>query len=266
MSTEADGRTVAELVAATLVGDAADRGAWAAVDELHRRSDATVLAAGRELLGSQSKLSRSRGADILARVGIEPPRSELRTRCANAILEALAIERAIEPVEAMIQALGHFDDPRVMPALAPFVDHPDAKVRLALVHALPDDAPAALDLLILRLSSDVDVNVRNWATFTLASAVQDTLELRAALTNRLTDPDPEVRGEALVGLARRKAPNAREAIAEELSASVFDDLALDAARELGDRSLLPLLLELRKSDRFDWASHALHSAIEALER
>jgi hypothetical protein len=90
--------------------------------------------------------------------------------------------------------------------MLPFSTHPDACVRSAVVHALlASTRPEAIDALI-RLSSDVDENVRDWATFGLGSQLDDvdTVAIRDALAARLDDAHEDTRYEALVGLALRK--------------------------------------------------------------
>ncbi len=55
------------------------------------------------------------------------------------------------------------------------------------------------------MTADADADVRNWATFGLGSLSEaNTKEIRAALWARVDDPHDETRGEALLGLARRK--------------------------------------------------------------
>jgi HEAT repeat protein len=136
-------------------------------------------------------------------------------------------------------------------------------VRLAVVFSLPTtpDGVAAL----VRLTGDPDLGVRSWATFELGAAEVDGEAVREAFVARLADVDPEVRGEALMGLARRKDPRTRAALDEELARWPHDDLALDAARELADPALLPRLLALQSSERRDPWSNALEVAIEALQ-
>jgi hypothetical protein len=101
----------------------------------------------------------------------------------------------------------------VVTALA---DHPGPDVRLSVARALPSilgidqvppDDPGIITL--LRLMTDDDSDVRDWATFGVGSRVAvDSDEIRDALIARLTDPDADTRLEALVGLARRRDPRA----------------------------------------------------------
>jgi HEAT repeat protein len=104
--------------------------------------------------------------------------------------------------------------------------------------------PVVVDALI-RLSSDTDRDVRDWATFTLARQFEsDSPSLRAALHERLTDSDPEVRGEALLGLARRGESAIAPMILRELEAELHGDWAVEAAKLLGDAQFLPALARL----------------------
>jgi HEAT repeat protein len=100
--------------------------------------------------------------------------------------------------------LGHLHDDRAIERLAALAPHPDAQVRRGVVHGLmghdDDRAVAAL----IGLSQDPDPSVRDWATFSLGVQTdRDTPEVREALAARLGEPDPEDRGDAILGLARR---------------------------------------------------------------
>ena len=95
------------------------------------------------------------------------------------------------------------------------------------------DDPEAIAGLI-ELSRDAATNVRDWATFGLGSMTEaDTPELRAALLARVTDDDPETRGEALIGLANRRDERAIEPILHELAGEYHGGWALEAAERFG---------------------------------
>ena len=102
--------------------------------------------------------------------------------------------------------------------------------------------------------------VRDWATFGLGSMIEaDTPPIREALFARLSDADDTVRGEALVGLALRKDERAIEPLIQELErhpAEKTGSLLIEAAEEMADTRLLPILTRLKQSSgskKFDEA-------------
>jgi HEAT repeat protein len=99
---------------------------------------------------------------------------------------------------------------------------------------------------LIQLSRDGDRDVRSWATFGLGSQIEtDSPVIRTALIERLSDSDPEVRGEALVGLALRHEPSVVDALRAEWQHGDISLLSLEAAMETGDPNLLPHLLRFR---------------------
>jgi HEAT repeat protein len=264
-----DERSIPELVAAALAGDEEDQKAWDAIMALQRRGDVPVFEAATKLLGSLSDKERGRGVEILAQLGTPNPSAELRAKCSDAILAALAGEQSPSVLHSIGVALGHLGDARAVAALLPFIDHRDPLVRFGVVLGLsPHPASAAVEGLI-QLSVDPDEDVRNWATFGLGTMMDvDTPALRDALVQRLGDPNAEIRGEALVGLAQRKDERVLEPLRRELVGESVGVLAVEAAGSLGDLSLLPLLLELRNSvgTAGQYFDHILDGAIEVLER
>ena len=252
------------------MGDEDDALAWAAIRELHRRGGNEEFEAARSLLASPAAKERGRGVDILAQLNSPKWTLHERERNASAVLAALAGESDPAVISSMGVALGHLDDPRAVGAMLPYKDHADANVRLSVVMALsPHPDPLSLQTLV-ELSSDPDEEVRNWATFSLGTQLEavDTPELREALVARLQETNPEIRGEALVGLALRKDPRVLEPLKRELSGSSVIILAVEAAEVLGDPSLLPLLVQLRDApgEADAYFQGVLQDAIAALER
>jgi len=79
----------------------------------------------------------------------------------------------------------------------------------------------------------------------------DTPEIRQAFLDRLDDPNAAVRGQALLGLARRRVPGTLEALDREFFRDAVYEDAIEAATELGDPRAVELLERLR--NRFpDW--------------
>jgi len=199
-----------------------------------------------ELLASKDPHERAVGADVLAQLGWRD-RTFLE-ESVDALLHALS-DSDPSVVQSAIFALGHRASPRAIDALMQYVDHPSADLRYAAVHGLmPHDTPGVVEALA-RLSRDDDRDVRDWATFALGSQIEsDSETLRAALHERVSDTDPEVRGEALRGLARRRDTSIASAVQRELEGEFHGDWAVEAAALLGDPRFLPALREL--SERF----------------
>ncbi|MEU7866381.1 HEAT repeat domain-containing protein [Dactylosporangium sp. NPDC049140] len=114
-------------------------------------------------------------------------------------------------------AFGHIGDERGVEPLVRMRAHADARVRDGVAFGLLGrDEPAALEALI-ELSGDADAQVRDWASFGLARrTTRDFPRLRAALAARLDDDDPDVRAEAIHGLAVRGDVRALEPLLQAL--------------------------------------------------
>ncbi|QDE99179.1 HEAT repeat domain-containing protein [Myxococcus xanthus] len=240
-------RSTEALIQASLEGDEDDERAWAAIRALHRRGTRDVLDAALQLLGARSAKARERGAAILGQLGGGTP--AFPAECGEALLDQLRREREPAVLLAVGVALGHLREPRALSELIHLASHPIAEARYGAVHGLAVlEAPEAVDALI-RLSADEDRDVRDWATFGLASLREDvdTPQLRDALAARLGEEDAEIFGEALVGLAARKDPRAVEPVRAALSGSQVMVYALEAAASSGDPSFYPLLLAIRAS-------------------
>lgn len=240
-------RSIDELIATALVGDEDDERAWEAIRELQQRGDDAVFEAAVRLTRSTVSKERGRGVDILAQLGTPKPSAELRAKCANVILECIVLEQTPAVLNSIGFALGHLHDPRAVDALVPLATHADSEVRFGVVMGLLWHlAPTAIAALI-ELSADVDDDVRNWATFGLGQMNADSPALRDALVARLSDENFEIRGEALSGLAERKDARVLEPLHRELAGPPLGLFAIEAAAALGDRSILPVLEELRQS-------------------
>ena len=177
------------------------RSYWDPIFVLHCRADDTVMAAARKLLVSEVASDRAMAADILAQVAVG--KETLRQEAADLLLPLFESENNTDVLNSLAFAFAHLGDPRAIPRLIELSRHPDEALRYAVVNGLSNKAdPRAIAALII-LSSDTDLEVRNWATFGLGSLTEvDTPELRSALLARLDEAEDEIRGEALVGLAR----------------------------------------------------------------
>lgn len=200
------------------------------------------------------------------------PLAEMAMR---SMIEANEDENDVTVLTSLLHGLGHIREPAAIPFMLRFAHNAHADVRYAVARGLPmhgegSETSAAISALI-KLSGDVDKDVRDWATFGLGSQSEaDTPGIRDALKARLEDEDIDSACEALVGLARRRDPIALPAIKKRLEEAVVFELAIKAAELYPDPSLLPLLEDLRET--MDWSEdnpadnsyrRGLEAAIEA---
>lgn len=179
-------------------------------------------------------------------------------------------EHVAEVVPQLVALLGEHDDPRVLVgiidalgcawdesanlAMLRFMDHPDPQVRFAATCALPGGTDTAsgteqVAAALIRLTTDEDDAVRDWATFGLGSILQiDNDEVRAALFARLSDASDDVRDEAVAGIARRRDPRAVAIVADFLAEDVVGPLVFEAAEFLGDPRIYDALLRWHRAD------------------
>lgn len=124
------------------------------------------------------------------------------------LLVTKMLETEQDPVvlDSAISALGHLHNAKAVPLILSYQDHPDESVRFAVAFALGQfsNDPQSVDGL-LKLTSDVDADVRDWAVFGLGVLGDtDSPEIRTALLQCLDDANEDVREEAAVGLGKRR--------------------------------------------------------------
>ena len=207
-----------------------------------------VLEAATCLLQGELERGRTLGADVLGRlVGVEP---NSRPAVLDALLGALAGEKADAPKASIVAALGHVGDPGTLGKVFPLADDPNPEVRLAVAFAVATITPQPLApearAALIRLSRDPDPEVRDWATFGLGTLSDaDGPDVRAALLARAEDVHHEARAEALFGLAVRRDPRAVPHLIRALQSPLAGGLEVDAAAAAADPRLLPALQALR---------------------
>lgn len=263
------------LIRLALAHGTAGRG-WDAVATLHGRGSPALLARAQALARDQSPRRRSLGLDIVAQLRTAAPGAAdghvpYAVEAARAMLVAALADRHPGVLQSAIAGLGHRSVPDALPTLLGFLHHPDARVRWALVHTLGEhEEPEAL-VARLALASDRDDEVRDWATFSLGTLTDiDDEAIRARLWANAHDAHRDVRGEAVVGLARRSDPRAIELLQQRLLDGDCRVYELEAAQEMPRAELLVPLHALRaeadRSRNLDefWYSKLL-DAIDACE-
>jgi HEAT repeat protein len=238
------------LVRLALAHGTASRG-WDAIAQLHRRGSPAVFAQVESLVRSASARRRALGLDIAAQLrhpasasdGLGEPYAPAATQV---LLQAALADRHPGVLQSAITGLGHRPVPAALQSLLAHLDHPDTRVRFALAYALgsyPDpDAAAAL----MRLAADRDDDVRDWATFSLGTLSDaDDDAVRTRLWTNAHDPNRDVRGEAVVGLARRSDPRVIELLKQRLADDDCRIYELEAAEEMPRAELLETLRHVR---------------------
>ena len=172
-------------------------------------------------------------AAAAAALGLAASLDDEDLKVTDALLAALA--RFDHP--AILEALGRAGDASAQPALAKLVvDHPDAALALGRHGrrkiALSDDVRAAL------VQATADARMRYFTVYALAREHVDKPDAphlattAAALAKLLDDVDPEVRAQAIAGIARHKQVAAH---AQAIEAKLIDAdwrVAIEAARAL----------------------------------
>jgi HEAT repeat protein len=205
---------------------------WRTIRLLHRRPERDVFERAARCCVSTVSIERLVGADVLAQLGdageggVRPFSHE-----SVPVLRALLFDPDNRVIASAIHALGHHRRATV-DDVGRLARHESARIRWAVSCALREDDPAALAIL-MELTTDVDGDVRDWATFAIGTLSEaDSPEIRTALRARLIDDDEDVRNEAMVGLARRRDTGVIQQIADALDGSDPGRLVFDAADEI----------------------------------
>ena len=204
---------IAEWFEQTLLGDYEDDAAWEAISKLRQSGSREVFERAADWLRSDAPLKRARGANILCQLrkpsaalkSTAPPEWLFRDESYALIAELLEREENPMVLDSAVSALGHLDNPAAIPLISRFQDHADEDVRFSAAFALgcfPNDEQSVCSL--LKLCSDPDSDVRDWAVFGLGvQGDADFPEIRDTLLRCLDDADEDVREEAAVGLGKR---------------------------------------------------------------
>jgi HEAT repeat protein len=236
---------------------------WDCVGELHKRGGQTEFNAARALLAGNTPVERSLAASILGQLGYG---NTFIDESVTLLIQALSDPDATV-ICAAAHGLGHRHSVRAIESLLAHVANSSAEIRDAITHGLGclDDRRATDGL--IQLSRDPDDLVRDYASFNLGEmCIIDYPELRAALHALLADPAAEIRGQALIGLARRGDRTSLPAIRSELSGDYHGAWAVKAAGYLADSTLasdLETLLQRELADLPSWHLNDFRDAMEA---
>ncbi|MGK5557716.1 HEAT repeat domain-containing protein [Actinomadura kijaniata] len=228
-----------------------------------------ILALAGELWADPDVAPQILGFDLLARQALT-----FTWHVPALIAAADRLDLATAPQElrlAAARALAEIcDDPRVLRPLLRFAADPDPEIRWQVARGIPvgvDPLPEQAVEVMLSLVADPQPRVRDWATMVLGARSNDSLPIRDAFAARLHDDEPEadIAGEAAVALARRKDPRVLPVLLEQLADPHVGNLYVEAAEELANPALLPLLHQLKTGgwQADDSRPQALDAAIRA---
>ena len=219
---------------------------WSHIAILHQRGTICEFEAAKELCISADPIKREIGADILGQLGWSE--RTFQTESVE-ILIGLLTDPEEDIVTSAAFSLGHRNDPAAIPELVKLIHHPNDRLRLGVTTGLSchEDSQAIEGLIVL--SKDDSEEVRNWATFGLGTQIEtNSPEICNALLVSLTEENQEIRGEALVGLARRQHPDTIQYLIKELNGSSINVLILEAAAIQASTELYPLLLTWKEAE------------------
>ncbi|WP_157555569.1 ankyrin repeat domain-containing protein [Herbidospora yilanensis] len=212
---------------------------WAAVHAIQRRADDETFSAAVALVDRDDPMERDFGVDVLSQFGFTAGTRPYLDRTLPVLRDLAEREEDPRVIDSILRALGQQGDPRALPDVLALIERPGRvhtmRDPVALSAVLPGEDKDGLAALIT-LSRDPSADVRDYATFGLAALDADNGDLRAALLDRLTDPDLVTAAEATRGLAMRGDDRAVRGVHRVLSESddvYARDVALQAAGALG---------------------------------
>ncbi|MDR3613404.1 MAG: HEAT repeat domain-containing protein [Candidatus Obscuribacterales bacterium] len=238
----ADNRPSLELVdlALTSFDDYSVNALWT----LRYRATQEVFELAAFLCEAKHARQRQIGVCILSQLGV--PEHAFQEEATKLLLTVLTKEEDEDVLLSLLYGFGHLGAQGCVAEIAALKAHPQADVRLAVVHAIMyEGSPAAVQALIF-LSRDIDSEVRDWATFSLgAQSRRNNKALRNALADRLNDINADVRFEAICGLAERHDERAIAPLLNELAMQDVKEEYLEAVESFGTPMLYPALMQLK---------------------
>lgn len=253
--------------------DWGSQSSWDAIYAFHLTGSPDTLALTRRLARSRNVRKRTLGMLIASQL-------QKRTKGAPLASEEYAVPETQDlllnglqdgddgVIEAAISGFGHRPHPLALPCLIKFSSNPNQRIRYSVAFALGKYAEDDAIETLLQLMRDESAEVRDWATFAIGTLhVIDTPAIRDALWENLTDPDEDVKGEALEGLAARRDERAIPVLLSRLSTDSLG-YELDAAKQMASPLLLDRLVAIRDAITIDenletyWYNRLL-SAIDA---
>lgn len=224
---------------------------WEHLGRLRKIASPAVVKKSLDWCSDPDPFRRSIGISVLAQLGSH---GKLYPNEASSIIrQMVATETDVEVLSSLISAVSFREVIDAIPWLVQLADHEAEDIRWRIAWALPirpephDQHYEASIEVLLRLSRDAESRVRDWATFSLATQIEeDSPRVRDALLARVDDADFDTRSEAMIGLARCCDPRGIPPLIAALTSDRVGELAVEAAESYADPQLQPALLKLKK--------------------
>jgi HEAT repeat protein len=264
-------KSVRSLVGMALQNKEDDDVYWECVGQLRLyRSEDQVVWVQRNF-GSRNWRKRVLAVNIICQLGHPVkeglPWQPLQLELAREVLGKALQDKQWLVVEAGLFGLGHRVFPEYLSEMLNFAQDPHEDVRYALAFSLGSYPLREAAQGLLELMLDTSSLVRDWATFGLGSqSEEDSQVIRDGLLAAAHDTEPEVRGEAMVGLARRGDERGKALVLKELGDGFHGSWAIDAAGHYADQQFLPVLERIRQNPEIAdsaYFSSVLADAIQA---
>lgn len=263
--------SIKSLIASALQSDSDQ--AWAAIHALRAQGGDLVEGVCDQLFRAKNPRKRELAALIAAQLSVVSMGARGRRKYtpwaaawAEERLVACLADHDRRVRSAGVSGLGHRPCAAALPKLLRFVDDADEDCRFSLALALGsyDQEDSASGL--MRLMQDRQRDVRNWATFSLGSLLSiDAPAIRDALLQRACELDAEIRGEALVGLAKRHDARVDDLVLRELTGPFHGTWVLEAAALRGSPAFVAALEQLRNREGGELISYQVRQVDEAIE-
>ncbi|GAA2501172.1 hypothetical protein Ahu01nite_077660 [Winogradskya humida] len=179
------------------------------------------------------------GAEVVRTIGMQDVDGEQPgfDRALPPLRERLAAEHDGAVLSELIGAFDEYRAPaEELPELVTFARHAHPGVRRAVALGLTGSGRESL---LAELAADTDASVRRTAVIVLRDHAPDSPVTAGALSARRDDPDPEVRLEALAGLARRGDKQAYRELQDRSDGSHAYWLLYDVDRHLRQDGTVP---------------------------
>jgi len=205
------------------------------INELRKRGNSKVFNLAKEYAYSQDPIKRDISASVLSQIAYK---SGAFKGEAIYLLSKLLNDKNSAVLISAIYAFGYRKCLRYAKKLASFVKLDSKEINEALAFSLGGyENEDAVDTLIL-LMKNRDFDIRNWATFSLAQITEmNNQKICDTLFANLND-EKEIRGEAILGLARRKDKRVIEAITEDLQSEFYGSWIFEAICKMPNKKYL----------------------------